>query len=83
MVWTVWQDEKLSIENQAFHKNFLFQNHAFKIFFFKIALLKMHVKRKISAFYGVKLVKTSFFVWQNVFQNLIFWKKIFPQNRAF
>ena len=91
----IWQDEKILFENHAFHKNFLFKIMLFsKSFLFKIMLfrkffyskscfLKLHVKHKICAFYGVKRIKTQFFVCKFFFSKSAFQEYFFLHNLAF
>ena len=87
----IWHDEKTLIENHAFHKKFLLKIMLFKkSFLFKIMLfrkffssnscfLKVHVKGKVCAFYGVKWIKTWFFVC-NFFSKICFLRSFFSSK---
>ena len=63
-------------------KIFFFKIMLLKKIFFKIVLLNLHVKPKLCAVYGVKWIKTWFFVCK-VFFKICFLIIIFPSESCF
>ena len=94
----IWQDENFVCQNHAFYKKFLFKTMLFtknfhskscfsKKFSSKSCFLKVHVKRKNCAFYGVNWTKTWFFVCKLfkivLFKNNSFFKIVLFKNNFF
>ena len=65
-----------SFKIMLFRKNFTIKIMLLRnVFFSKTCFLKLYLKRKVWAFYGVNWIMTWFFCVQKIFQKLIFFKK--------
>ena len=90
----IWQDENFFFKIMLFTTNFssksCFWQKIFylkscflkKFFFSKSCFLKLHVKRKFCAFYGVKWIKTLFYLC-NISSKSCFLKYFFSSKSCF